>query len=417
MNGRRYVADGNRVIVTALFVLLLGGSTFAQWNQWGGPNRDFKADTTGLAESWPEMGPKTIWSRSLGEGNSSIVVNEGRIFTMYRSGDEEVVIALDRDSGKTVWEHRYPAAMLESIETRYGKGPHATPALHDGRVYALGVNGLLHCLDQETGKVVWSHDLVKEYSAKPPEFGFASSPIVYKKTLIASVGGKGVGMMAFDLASGKIAWKENDFENVYSSPIIIDLDGEDQVVLLTDREIVGADPNNGKVKWRREHVNQWKTNISTPVWGKDNLLYVTSGGDAGAFMLKLSREGTKTNVEEVWANRKFGIGQSNVIRIGDYLYGCAGHGRNSFLAAADAKTGEFAWKEQGFTKGQIVHADGKFIVVDDSGLVTLATAKPEAFTKRSAAKMLDKESWTVPTVVGKKLFLRDRQKIMALDIG
>ena len=417
MNTHR--ADPRRCAL--VIVCLMSTTVLAQWPQWGGPNRDFKSDAKGLAAKWPDDGPKRVWSRPLGDGLSSIAMDDGKLFTMYRDGEEEVVIAIDAATGKTVWQNKYATAVPKDVETRFGVGPRSTPTVSGDHVYTLGIAGMLRCARKNDGKTVWSHDLIKEFGAKPPEFGFASSPTVYQGNLIVAVGGKGNGLMAFDLASGSVVWRKHDFENIYSSPVVINVDGQDQIVLLVDRELVAVDPSNGDLIWRHEHVNQWKTNISTPVWGGDGLLYTTSSGDSGSRVLKLSRKGGKTNIDEMWAHRNASVGQGNVVRVGDYLYGCAGHGPSTFVVAVEAETGKTAWKERGFAKGMIVYGDGKLIVLDEGGTLTLAKASPKAFEVLSSFKLFDlgekKKSWTLPILVGKRLYARDNDTIVALDLG
>ncbi len=416
-------------------VTLTASFAQAQWPGWGGPNRDFKSDAKGLADSWPETGPKQLWSRDLGDGYSSIAVDGGQLYTMYRNGDDEVVVAMNAKDGKTVWEYKYDSGVKRkedakdkekdqdkkksdtNFETRYGTGPNSTPLIHGGKVYTLGVNGLLHCLDQKTGKIIWSQDLIKDHGAKYPDFGFSSSPIVYKNTLISAVGGEGSGMMAFDLNSGSVIWKKNDFLDTYASPILIQVGGQDQVVLLTDREVVGVDPTNGDLLWQHEHVNQWKTNINTPLWNKKGLLYITAGGEAGSRLLKIKRKGNKTEVKEVWANKKMALGQCNVIEIDDHYYGFTGGHQGAIMSAIDAKTGKIAWRERGYKRSMMVHADGKLIIIDEDGNLSLAKATPKEFKVLSKAELFKNKSWTIPTVVGKTLYIRDKKTVMALDIG
>ena len=138
-------------------LLLISGSASAQtsgWPQWGGPNRNFKSDTTGLASSWPATGPRQLWSRELGEGYSSIVAADGTLYTMYRKGEDEIVIALDAQTGKTAWEYRYSAPFLKGMDMVNGPGPHATPLIVGDFLYTAGVTGKLLCLDRRTGKLV-----------------------------------------------------------------------------------------------------------------------------------------------------------------------------------------------------------------------------------------------------------------------
>jgi hypothetical protein len=212
-----------------------------------------------------------------------------------------------------------------------------------------------------------------------------------------------------------VLWKAHKFENLYSSPIVINVDGEDQVIYLADTQVVGVNPNTGDLLWSHPHENQWKTNISTPIWGDDGILYITSG-DIGSQGLKLSRKDGKTNVEELWKQRKFGVGQGNVIRVGDHVYGLIGEGP-AFFGCANAKTGEVAYRERGLGKAMILHADSKFIVLDEDGNLALVKATPEKCEVASKFSLFQKRAWTVPTLIGKTLFVRDKEKIVALDLG
>src|SRR6185436_12665942 len=146
-----------------------------------------------------EAGPRKTWERALGAGYSSIVADGGLLFTIYRSGDDEVVVALRAETGATEWEHRYR-------RTGSGEPPNSTPTVVGDRLYTLGVSGILCALDKRSGKLAWSHDLVEEYKAKQPQYGFATSPLAYRGSLILPVGGAGYGVAAFDLADGKLLW-------------------------------------------------------------------------------------------------------------------------------------------------------------------------------------------------------------------
>ncbi len=409
------------VTVISLAGLFAAAPAHAQWTQWGGPGRDFSSDAKGIASQWPETGPKKIWSRELGEGYSSILADAGKLYTMYRKGDDELVVSMDAATGKTIWEHKYSAPVPTGMETQFGKGPNATPTINNGRIYTLGVSGILHALDLSNGSLVWMHDLGKEFSAATPHFGYSSSPLVYKDTLIVGAGGPGTGLLAFKLSDGALLWKKQDFggeENgdLYSSPIVISVGGDDQVVLLAGAEVLGIDPKTGEKIWSHPHVNQWKTNICTPIWGKDGILYVSSGGEAGSKGLKLTKDGAATKVEEVWSTRKMAVGQGNCIRQAGMVYGSSGDGP-AFITAVNVADGKLGWRERGFGKSTMVAADGKLIILDEDGNLALTTPTSETLTVHSKVQLLKKPAWTAPTIVGKTLYVRDKESIMALDLG
>jgi outer membrane protein assembly factor BamB len=394
-------------VAAASALVLLATSVSAQWPQWGGPNRDFSSPATGLAEEWPEAGPRRLWERGLGAGHSSIVADGARLYTMYRGGEEEVVVALDAATGATVWEHRYRIPWQNSP-------PNSTPMLAGGRLYTLGVSGTLCALEKESGKLVWSHDLIEEYKAKPPEYGFAASPLVHGESLILPVGGAGWGVAAFALADGKLLWHQHDLEEVYASPLLIEVEGEAQVAVLAAGQLVGLSPETGQWLWREPIEGD--QNIATPVWCSDELLCVTAG-QGGSLGLRFSKADGKTRVERVWKNEKLQIGQTTVVRAGDYFYGSTGNDP-FFLTAIHAKTGEVAWREQGLSSpANVLSADGKLLLLDYEGVLGLASARPEAWKLRSKVSMLEREAFTTPTLAGKSLYLRDQERIIALDLG
>ncbi len=158
-----------------LITLVLAGTATAEdnaaWPQWGGPTGDFKVVCDELSDEWPAGGPAKLWERPLGDGFSSIVAVADRLFTMYRDGDDEVVVALESCTGNTIWERRYAAPLMPEKRNGYlghnpeygGAGPRATPLLVDDRIYTIGYTAILHCLNQATGEVLWSRDLIREH--------------------------------------------------------------------------------------------------------------------------------------------------------------------------------------------------------------------------------------------------------------
>jgi outer membrane protein assembly factor BamB len=182
--------------LTLALVFLAG-----QWPQWGGPSRNFMVESKGLATAWPASGPKRLWTRTLGEGHSSITVDGSRLYTMYRPvgvmsyvrrSQEEVVTALNAATGTTVWEYRYPAPTGD-MDFSQGAGPHSTPLVTADRVFAASSRKQLFALDKTTGRLVWSHDMIKEYGATSPGRGYSCSPLLYNGMILMTVGGSGPG--------------------------------------------------------------------------------------------------------------------------------------------------------------------------------------------------------------------------------
>lgn len=406
-----------RCAIALLSFTAVCGAASLEWPQWGGPHGDFKSDAKGLASSWPPAGPRKLWSRPLGEGYSAVSVDSDTLYTMYRSGSDEVVLAADAATGKTIWEYRYDARFRPGMGMENGSGPHATPLVTENGVYAIGILGNLLCLNKKTGKLVWSHDLYKEFHGTYFDRGYAPSPIGYKNTVIMKVGGEGHSFMAFDQKSGAVRWRTvQNFANAPATPTLINLDGQDQLVAPMSDDVVGIDPTNGWVLWTYPHSTSWGLNISTPVWGDGHLLFISSAYNGGSCAIRLSRVNGKTVPAEVWSSNRMRVHFSTVVRIGDYVYGSSGDFGPAPLTAVDIKTGRIAWQDRSFPKANFIYAAGKFIVLDEDGTLALADFTPQGLKVLSRAALLRSNAWTVPSLAGGRLYLRDRTTLMALDL-
>ncbi|MEE8169670.1 MAG: PQQ-binding-like beta-propeller repeat protein [Phycisphaerae bacterium] len=389
----------------------------AQWTQWGGPQRDFTAKDARLSSEWPESGPKRLWERDLGHGYSTILVDEGVLYTLYRDGNQDVVAAMDAASGETKWEHRYDAPPYAGLDKSFGYGARATPLIVDDRIYSVGAIGHLFCLDKKSGAVIWSHDLIGEYGGTKVRWGYSSSPIAYADTIILPVGGSRHGIMAFDQETGKVKWSKHDFDNAYASPLIIQVEGQEHLIAFVSDQVVGLDPRNGAKHWSHKHETSYDVNAASPVWCDDNILIVSSGYDTGTRALQLSKKGRRVRAKELWFNRDLRVHHGNVIRIGDYIYGSHGKRGPAFLTAIHVKDGKTVWQERGFAKTTALLADGKLIVLDEDGKLGLISVSPDGMTIHQSVNLLERVAWTAPTLVGGTLYVRDLKKIMALDVG
>ena len=420
--------------MTALSALALAQSPpppDGAWRQWGGPNRNFIVNATGLADAWPEGGPRVIWSRPLGTGHSSILAEDGRLYTMFRKGNgrsrqgpwdaAETVIAMDAATGRTIWEHTYPSPL--GADFSYGAGPHSTPLLVGDRLFTIGTNKELFAFDKKTGKVLWSHDLIKDFGApslliRPVvKAGYGCSPIAYRDTIICSVGGPGQSVIAFRQADGKVAWKSGDFLTSAAAPILIRTGDQQQLVVFGGGTVNGFDPASGAILWSYPHDPGNDLNMQTPLWGPDNILLLSAAYKTGSRALRL-RPDAAAAPEEMWYSNRVRFMFLSMIGIGDYVYGTSGDLGPSFLTGINIRTGEMAWQHRGIGRASLVHADGKAILLEEDGDLTLARLTPEGVTVLSQQpKLFDTMSWTAPTLVGTTLYARDREKIVALDVG
>jgi outer membrane protein assembly factor BamB len=395
------------------------------WLQWGGAQRNFVLSSPPLASTWPSSGPRKLWERGLGEGHSSVLVDGNRLYTMYRHAgllsmlwrtQSETIAAMDAGTGKTLWEHTYDSSTGD-LDLEYGAGPHSTPLIVGNTLFAVGSRTELFALDKSSGKVIWQHNLVNEFGAPQADRGFAPSPIAYRDTIIVPAGAKGGAVMAFNQRTGALAWKSGDYSTAPASPILISVGGQDQLVVTVADEMLGVDPSNGTILWRHPHKTQWGLNISTPVWADDNLLFVSAAYNNGARLLKLTQTAGKTTVEEQWFQNRMKTHIGTVIRLGDFYVGSNGDFGPCPTVGVDVKTGTVLWQNREFARSTFLHADGKLIILDEDGNLGLAAPTRQGLNVLARASVLSNKAWTVPTLAGTRLYVRDRAKMLAFELG
>ena len=387
------------------------------WTQWGGPHRNFQTEASGLKDTWPASGPNVIWTRPLGEGYSSPAVENGVIYTMYGKQREETVIAANAADGKTIWEHTTPMT-FQSDAPEMGNGPYSTPLVVGDRLFTTGVAGRLQCLDKKTGKLLWTQQLWADHHGSRMMYGYASSAIAFRDMVIVPVGGPGKALMAFRQADGSVAWSQNNYGNVYSSPILINVGGLEQLASVMDGAVIGVNPHNGDLQWQVPFKADYSIAVATPVWGPDNLLFVSSEYNAGSKGIELKRNGLQTTATELWNSNRLRLHHGNAMRIGDAIYfSSGGKGSQAILSAVDARTGKIYWQERSIEKATFVWGDQKLITLDQDGNLMIAHPSPQGFKIAAKAPLLTHLSWTPPVLVGTRLYIRDRKTMMAVDLG
>ena len=385
----------------------IGDDIGEEWTQWRGPNRDGISHETGFLKSWPEDGPNVLWRVPIGDGFSAIAISQGRIYTMSAESDGEFVICLDASNGEEIW--RCPSGSKFTEER--GDGPRSMPTVDGDWVFALGAEGKLYALDARDGEKLWEHDFVEEFGSSIPAWGFSSSPLVEGDLLLVEVGGKaGKSIVAFDKKSGHVMWTSHTDAPAYSSPIAITFNGMRQIVFLTSKTLLSVAPKDGQIYWKYH----WPKgiNIATPIFIAPDKIFISASYDKGAVLLKMKADPDGMAVEEAWKSRVMKNHFNSSVFQGDYLYGFD----NAILKCIKANTGEEQWKQRGFGKGALILADGHLIVLGDQGKLALVEAIPSEYKEKASVQVLQGKCWTVPTLAGGRLYLRNQKEMICLDM-
>jgi outer membrane protein assembly factor BamB len=275
----------------------------------------------------------------------------------------------------------------------------------------------LFALDKTTGKLLWSHNFVKEYNAPTGDRGYACSPLAYNNTVIVTVGGSNQAAAAFNQETGALVWKAGGSEPSPASPIVIDVDGQPQLVVFGGDRITGMNPATGETLWSHPHRTDWGLNISTPVWSAaHHLLFVSAAYSSGSRALELGQSGGKTTVSEKWFLNRMRVHIGTVIRVGDYVYGSSGDFGPAPLTAVDAKSGQVLWQDRTFSKANMVQVGDTVILLDEDGTLALVRLSRDGVKVLTQAQVLDQRAWTAPTIAGRRMYVRDRKNIMAFDL-
>lgn len=387
-------------------------SSPGDWPQWRGPRRDGVSTEKGLLAVWPADGPKELWRQTTGKGFSCLAVSRGRVFTIFQDGDSESICSWDAETGKELWRFRYPARYLNG----YGNGPRSTPTIDGDLLYAVGGTGIMHCLraftDKPAGEQVWRRDLLTEFGAKNLQWGVSFSPLVEGGLVYTNPGGpNGQSLAALDKVTGKTVWTSQDDAAGYSSPLAATIAGERQIVFFTGAGLVAVTPEAGKLLWRYPWETAFGANIATPIIA-DDYVFISSGYNRGCTVVKIEKSESGFEARRVYENKKMRTHFSTCVRYHDYLYGFD----DTNLTCMEFRTGKVLWDQRGFSKGSLLVADGKLIILGERGLAALAEATPASYQEVSRFTFSEDRCWTVPVIANGRMYIRDEEKLVCYEM-
>jgi outer membrane protein assembly factor BamB len=378
------------------------------WPQWRGPARNGISQEKGWADQWPKEGPPIAWKANVGLGFSSIVVGGGKVVTAGHANETDTVFCFDAVSGKELWKHSYPAELGDKY---YEGGTTGTATIDGDRVFWLSRWGDLFCFDAGTGKIVWSRQLQKEEDARIPTWGFTGAPRVHEELLILNIGEAG---MALEKKTGKTVWASAKKDAGYSTPLLVQRDGQWQVLIANSEAYVAVDPATGKERWRMKWLTQYGVNAADPVPVGDRI-FISSGYGKGAALFKPVAGGEP---QVIWKSKVLRTQLNPAVLVGKFLFGVDGDTtEKGSLKCIEAETGVEKWKAPGFGSGAVSVADGKLIALSATGELMVAPAAPEDFKPTARAQVLGGKCWTVPVLANGLVYCRNsRGDIVAIDL-
>ena len=399
----------HRAVMVILVVIGLAAVNEAQQapgdvTQWRGPNRD--GIIAGFTEpaAWPEQ-LNQRWKIEVGLGYATPLVVGNRVYVFSRQADDEVMSAIDAGSGKVLWRTAYPAPFtMNSAATPHGKGPKSTPVFSNGRLFAIGMTGIVTAFDAASGKQVWQ----KPGSSLVPMYtSHAFSPIIEGGTVIFHVGGHNEGALtAFDVNSGDVKWSWNGDGPGYGSPIVADFGGVRQVVTLTQAKAVGVDAASGALLWERPFASSNFTSSITPVRYGQSIIIWTNVGSLTA--LNIARRNNQWVAETAWESPELPARMSNTVLNGDVMFGLTSRNMGQYYAV-DARTGKTLWTSDGRQAANIAMARAGNVLfsLENDGELVILRASQTAFEPLRRYKVAEADTWTQPSISGNRIFVKD----------
>jgi outer membrane protein assembly factor BamB len=396
--------------LTALiaFVLLTSfagpaGAQERDITQWRGQARDGSAAAFQPPKAWPDA-LSLKWRVDVGAGYATPIVVGNRVYTHTRRDANEVMVALDADTGKTIWQTSYAAPYKMNPATKnHGQGPKSTPLFANGRLYVLGISGIVSAFNASDGKLLWQ----KAAPPVDPLYGTAMSPAIDGGNVIFHVGGHDSGALtAFDANTGDVRWSWPGDGPAYASPIVVDLGGTRQVVTVTQRNIVSVDASKGQLLWQLPWVSASTNNSITPIL-YDGTLIVTGHNLGTARLRPVSKNGTWT-VETVWSTQDVGMFMSNPVLVGDTLYGLSHRASGQFFAL-DVKSGKVLWlgEPREATNTAIVKAGNLLFLLNDDAELIVAPSNPAGLQPLRRYTVAESATWAQPAISGNRVFIKD----------
>ena len=390
-----------------LLLLSLVLSATADWPQWRGPARTgATADFTAPA-AWPAR-PAQVWKQTVGEGHASPIIAGGRVYVFTRVGDQEVTSARDLATGKEIWKQVYAAPyQMNPAAASHGKGPKSTPVFDRGRLYTLGIGGVLSAWQAQDGRLLWRKDFAKEHKGQLPDFGVAMSPMVAGDALIVHTGGARSGALrALDAATGNPRWAWTREGPAYGSPIVADFGGTPQVVTMSQKHLISLAVADGRALWEIPFETSYDQNSVTPIVVGDLLIY--GGMSKPTTAIRVSNAGGKWQTATAWQLPDLPMYMSSPVESGGFLFGLTHRNRGQFFCV-DARSGKVMWTTKGreAENAALLAAGNIVLAATTEGELVVMRNTPGQFELVKRYTVAESPVWAHPAPAGSGLVVKD----------
>jgi outer membrane protein assembly factor BamB len=387
-----------------------------EWTQWRGPARDGSVSGKNVPAAWPES-LKRSWRVEIGEGYSSPIVADGRVFVHGRRDPEEIVTGINLTDGKVLWQQKYQATFKKNqYAVEMAKGPHATPLVVGNSLYTLGVTGVLNAWDTATGKQLWTRDFSKAIDTSKLFCGTAASPVLVDGRLVIQVGSDihGGQILALNPATGATEWEWRGLGPGYASPVVFEVGGTKQIVTMTEGSIVGVDGKTGKELWSTAFPDEWHENIATPLWTGTHL--IIAGTRQGTHAYTLKQTGGKWEAIETWKNADIAPYMSSPVFGDGLIYGHSSKKKGQFFAI-DEKTGAVRWTTEG-REGEhaslLLTPQHVVFLTNNADLIVAKRGTPAFALERRYDDVAEASTFAMPVLLGSNILVRDATGLMLL---
>jgi outer membrane protein assembly factor BamB len=395
--------------IAAVWLVVSTVATASDWPIYRGPSHNGISAETNWQGDWGDAGPKVLWRASVGIGSSSVVVANGRAYTMGNDGNEDdeqkdSVYCFDAETGELLWQHTYACPLLPKY---YEGGTLSTPTVDGKVVYTVSKMGDLLCLQADTGKVLWEQQLNRKFSFELPTWHFSGSPLILDNRLILNMGSAGA---AFNKLTGELLWENGKEACGYGTPVPAVIDGHKCVAFCGADSIHGVGIADGQLFWSHPFFNKHKaTNADVIVQGDE--VFASCAYGRGCTKIRIS-DGRVTTLFDNVSMRNF---QSCSILSKGYLYGFD----EANLKCIDFKDSEEKWSERGMGRGSLAMcADGRVLVTSDKGELVIARVSPKSFDVIARSQVLPRSMCrTVPVLSNDRIYVRNAKgDVVCLDV-